>query len=335
MFDFHKAEITNFYSPLLLKNNLLDFVYPGVKVRTGELISNKKTGCFEKTANYYDLIFLVKNEKYFHLSGSFHKYYNNGEHNHNDYNLNQFVEVLISLAEKFNINPFSTNLHNLEFGVNVTLPFPVKVLLNAIISYKGKDYNKKEFKKKGYLLQFEFDQYYLKIYDKGMQYRLSENILRFEISVKKMEYFNSESRNIGINNYANLLNPEKIQTLSEHLLRAFNELIIYDDSINLKTIDKESDRVLILNGRNPKYWSGFETPRPKRYSRHLKRFRELNLEHGTYNLQKQVCELIKDKLRAITYIDAELQVKINNYLGEYKLKSVPVLTDKLNIMNPN
>lgn len=319
MYDFAKAGLEDLSIDAMVNNSYLDFI-GSHNTNTAEILN-------KKTAKHKGLRFIVINDKYIKLDGSFHKYLNGGSHNHNDFTIKDFVEVLNSLSIKFAINPFTANLHNLEFGVNITLPFNTQLFLNAIISYKGKEYKKETYNGGGYLLRFEFDQYEIKIYDKGLQYGLGENILRFEIKVKKMEYFNSRSRNIGIYNYTDLLNTSKIEILSKHLLRAFNELLIYDATINIDLINKRLERELLLKVRNPKYRSSFEPPCLKTYYRHIKRFKELNLKYGTNNLQKRVYKLINDKLRTVTNIDNELQAKINNYLSDHELKSVPILTN--------
>lgn len=326
MYDFAKTEIKSILPNDLLNHTSLNFLTPINRI-TGDFID-------EQSADYNGLKFIIKNDRYIKLNGSFHKHMNNGDHNHNDFTINDFVEVLISLSAKFNINPFLDILHNLEFGVNILCPFNVQMFLNAIISYKGKEYNKEKYNGKGCLLRFEFDQYELKIYDKGFQYGLDENILRIEIKVKKMEYFNSKSRSIGIHNYADLLNPDKIKTLSTHLLNAIKELLIDDETINVDKIESRLDRELLLNGRNPKYWTGFKT-RSKTYYRQLKRFRKIVLKYGTNNLQNKTLELTKEKLIAITMINAELQIKINNYLSEQESKNVHVLTNKLKVVDSN
>lgn len=321
MFDFSFTKLNSIPVNAIVNNSNLDFTGEH-NTNTGEISNTKK-------AKFRGLSFIVKNDKYINLYGSFHKYKNDGLHNYNDFTINDFVEVLNDLSVKFEINPFTASLHSLEFGVNVTLPFSVKMFLDAIISFKGKEYVMETYNGNGRLLRFAFQQYELKIYDKGLQNELGENILRFEIRVIKMEYFNNKSRNIGINNYTDLLYLEKIKILSEHLLSAFNELLIYDNTINVDAIESRFDRELYIKGQNTKYWSNLKVHCLKTYYRHLIRFRELNLKHGTNNLQKHLYELIKDKLRLITTIDFELQTKINNYLSEHKLKSVPILTDKL------
>ena len=132
MFDFHKSIITGIDFTALIKNELLNFSTP-VNTETGEIAKNTKT------ATCKNLLFEIVNDTYFNLQGSFHKYHNGGEHNYNDFAATDNLNVLIDLHENFSINPFLATLNNLEFGVNVLLPFTAKELLNSIISYKGKE----------------------------------------------------------------------------------------------------------------------------------------------------------------------------------------------------
>lgn len=326
MFDFAKTELINIPIDSILSNHLLEFVSPLI-IETAEIVNSKK-------AKFKGLAFNVKNDRYINMNGSFHKYKNGGKHNYDDFDINDLLGVITDLSKKFLINPYKAILHNLEFGVNVTLPFPVESFLNAIISYKGREYKKETFNNKGHLLRFEFDQYELKIYNKGLQYGLSENILRIEIKVIKMEYFNSKTRSIGIQNFSDLLNTDKLKILSEYLLEAINDLLIYDNTINTEKIERKYDLELLLNGKNPKYWPELKgTKQSKTYYRQKASFKNLVTKLGTNNLQNQVHSLVTAKLNYITNIDSELKERINQYLSEYLNIDVPILTDSLKQKN--
>lgn len=315
MFDFAKTKINCTSINKLINNSYLNFYSPA-NIQTGEIINEKK-------AAYSGLEFIIKNDQYVNLKGSFHKYMNEGLHNHNDFALNDFVEVLIDLSKKFELNPFTTTLHNLEFGVNVTLPFGVNKFLNSILSFKGKEYDKDTYSGKGNLLRFSFDHYDLKIYNKSLQFNLTSNVLRFEISVKKMVYF----KNIGIDisKLSDLLNSTNFDKLKKQLLKAFSELLIYDNSIDTTTLPK-IDKKILINGSNPKYWIEEKEKNKENFKKKRERFRLLILKHGKQNLQEIVHDLINSKWNSLTSIDTSTEQKINKYLNQFSIKRFPELT---------
>jgi len=316
MFDFNKSELTGVNISELLNNDQLNFTMQ-VNDRTGELIENKREAKFNSWK------FEIVNDMFINVKGSFHKYHNSGKHNYNDFATNDLLNVLTDLSTKFKINPFLATLHNLEFGVNVELPTDTKEFLNSIISYKGKEYERREFDGGGFLLRFKFNHYELKIYDKGLQYRLNKNLLRFEIKVKKMEFF--RARNINIHSFADLLNTTEVIKLIPILLTAFNELLIYDNTIQPKQL-KQREREILLNGRNPKFWSELKQQSKETFKHRRTRFRELVLIHGKKNIQQTVYELIKTKLSQLTETDRDTEQKISLYLNSFSIKSCPEIT---------
>ena len=133
-----------------------------------------------------------------------------------------------------------------------------------------------KFNGKGYLLRFSFDHYELKVYNKGLRYRQEKNILRFEISVKKMEYF--KKRNIQLNCLSDLLNKAIYGKLSYYLLKAFDEVLFYDSSINLEELQPR-ESIVLINGKNPKYWAGLKK-QGKEIKKIRTRFNQLVLKYG-------------------------------------------------------
>ena len=85
------------------------------------------------------MAFRIKHKKV-RLQGSVYKYRNNGRHNYDDLRAVDVAEVIRELSERFEIDTETTLLNNVEFGVNVVLPFGVHVVLDNLISYKGKEF---------------------------------------------------------------------------------------------------------------------------------------------------------------------------------------------------
>ena len=316
MYDFHKAEIINTPPTELSKNKLLEFIID-CNMQTGELKEHIRE------AKFNQLEFNIFCNKFINLSGSFHKYHNSANHNHNDYALSDFYRTLIDLDKKFNINPFNALLHNLEVGVNIKLPFETKVFLNSILSFKGKEYELDTFRGRGYMLRFVFDQYELKIYDKGLQYQLKDNVLRFEIKVRKMYYL--ESKGVFIFNYPDLLDARNIERLKQILLKSFDSLLVFDNTINLNKIKNKKERDILTNGSNPKFWVNLKSNNKNTYKKKRDHFKKLVSKYS--DTKQTVRNILYSKLDAVTTIDSNLEKKVKELLIQKGFKTVPDLTE--------
>lgn len=312
MFDFIKTNIKNIPPSELINNPLLSF---HITVNSEGVIQNR-------IAEYNNLKFKIIDEKYINLNGSVHKYFNGGIHNHTDFTIKNLVFVCSDLSQKFNLNPFITHLHNLEFGVNVILPFNTNDVLNSIISYKGKECEIERFNGKGYLIRFTFDHYDLKIYNKGLQYEQDKNILRFEIKVKKMEYF--KKRKINISLLSDLIKLDIYNKLKKCLLMAFKGVLMYDNSIKLNGLPQR-EKTVLMNGKNPKYWIELKE-QGKEIKKIRIRFNDLVLKYGKQNLKQTIYNLIENKLIEITKIDTSTEIEIQNYLNQFHNQTLPKVT---------
>lgn len=113
------------------------------------------------------------------VRGSVHKYANRGTHNADAFRMSDLCRVLTELREVYTINPDTTRLYSVEFGVNIKLPYDPRRVLDAIRMYKGF-----EFEPMGKIgLSYKADSYKLKIYDKGRQCGVPgfDNVLRIEV----------------------------------------------------------------------------------------------------------------------------------------------------------
>lgn len=99
------------------------------------------------------------------LHGSLHKYANGGVHNADSFRLFDLRRVFTEFKEVYGIDPNITRLQNVEFGVNIKLPYDPRRVLKAIRTYKGKT-----FVPMGeHGMNIKTKEYKIKIYDKGRQ----------------------------------------------------------------------------------------------------------------------------------------------------------------------
>jgi hypothetical protein len=213
------------------------------------IIGSKNGEVLTQQTNYFGLTFSIKNTNV-RLTGSIHKYKNQGLHNYNDFTKTQVHKVINELSKKFQIDLQNSHLNNIEFGVNVVLPFEPKVLLNNLITHKGEPFTR-EIEEGKIFYQCKRSQFIIKIYDKGLQYYQVSNILRFELKVLKMQFF--KTKGIEVSVLDDLLNDGIYTKLGGVLKAYFDEILFDDESINHKDLNA-TERDIYLRGQNPKTW---------------------------------------------------------------------------------
>lgn len=269
-------------SKILLNNNYLDFPLSISGKNDGEILNHKRTAVNK------NLVFTITPDQIVKLSGSFHKYKNNGVHNYDDFFFSDLKKVISELVQKFGINPNIVKLNNLEYGVNLRVTFDPNLFIKGLISYKGSRFNITE-RQSQCSAEVMKERYYLKIYNKGLQYGIGKNILRYEIKVIKSEHL----KQFNIACLADLLNKENLKLLGQCLVASFDSILYWDDTINMDTLtQKERDK--LLNGQSPFYWENLLQNHRRAYFNKVKKFRTLVQLHGKNNFA-QIRDLISTK----------------------------------------
>ncbi len=193
------------------------------------------------------------------INGSIHKNHFAGQ-NYDPFHWDQLQYEIGRFCESLKLDEDKAVIQNLEFGVNISVPFrPYEFLTENLISYKGEPFNKYNSDSNGKCLGYvcKMAQYSIKIYDKGLQYELfpadsPNGLMRFEVRYVKMQQLNRA----GIKTLADLRNVEKVGQLKTVLMRSWNHVLIFDPAVNVKSIGLKDrkDRDLLKDGQNPKYW---------------------------------------------------------------------------------
>lgn len=265
------------------KTGELEF-FSSVSCSTGELMQRKE-------AKYKGLSFVVThtviNPYHGFISGSLHKYKNNGEHNADDFTFSDLVKVIEELKEKFSVIPEKTPLHRLEIGANIVLPFKAKRLIDGAICHKGEPFNKMS-KKSGFIgCICEHTDYDIKLYDKGTQERLNKNLLRVEIRLKRMRMLGDKIKTL-----ADVCKESNLKIVCDLLLEKIKEIIFFDKQSKLKAIS-EPQKLRFERYGNPYFWMG---KNHVQYCKAKQKYKELVKKYGCMDLQNLLLELLGEKL---------------------------------------
>jgi len=309
MIDGVKIDCTNCHNLNWQNNKYLKF-YTNVNIHTGELLDNTQIAKYKGLKFFITQSTKYKNKTYYSVRGSLHKYFNKGKHNANDFTIDDLQTVINELQQKFNIEPTRATIHNLEFGVNIYTPVPVKEVLKGLVSYGSYTFGtlKIEGVPVGKVLQKQ--QTNTKIYDKAKQNQKPiNNLLRFEIAVKKMIYLKS----YGITTLSDLQDKDKIRPLGALLVSVWNDIIYYDKNINWKQLT-EFERKKILYYATPRNWNEFSIKQRYRAKKH---FNKLLKEFSTSTTHTKISNLIEQKCKQLNenicpLINHDLSKKIDD-----------------------
>lgn len=227
-----------------------------------KLTYNVKTGEYEgQVAKLNCLTFILKPSGRLFLQGSIHKMLNrlrgvygpnqqtkqqrNKGFNGNKFTLNDLNEVVRYFRDTLYIDTESSVVRNLEVGVNLIHTRSTDEILRGVLVHKGEAYNRE---KRTYL-RANHQEYYLKCYNKALQYGMLGNVLRFEMGYKRMRTLNQ----IGVGSLNSLQDRDLLIRLSELLVKHWNDSLFYDHSLRLKGL-KPKEQLKLLRLADQNFW---------------------------------------------------------------------------------
>lgn len=267
-----------------------DNLYSKMNFHTGEIMYPYKT-------NMHNMEITI-NEKSGYVKNSLHKLYNvlktNREHNYNDFAYSNMMRTIAYLESKV-IDISSNPLTQFEFGLNIKVPQSAQELISRhVLMHNFESHtNTSTYKGRGYLKGFEHYNYIIKIYDKAKQYKteykLEDNILRFEIKYTSSKEFNP----LGVYTLKDLKDKNVLNTLFEYLLKRFDELIIVDE-YSIETVSKADFNKLNIYS-SCSYWKRFEKLSRQSKMVHKKKYTSLLKENNLFRTKSMLRELLIEK----------------------------------------
>lgn len=233
---------------------------------------------------------VVVNEETGYVRASLHKFNNiikgKGKQNHNDFSYSDLCFVIDYLCENI-VDLKTADITQLEFGLNINTDIPAEYIIrDNILMHNLKTHNhNKRFKGKGEYKQFDYTNYYIKIYDKAKQFNRYENILRFEIKFIRKAEFNK----LNIKHIEDLKTKSNLESLFGYLIKRYEQLTIID--LLDKSRIEEKDYALIELYSNERFWSNIprekrnqKTSYKKNFNRLLEKYNLLTTKQNIHNL---------------------------------------------------
>jgi hypothetical protein len=231
------------------------------------------------------------------IDGSIHK--NSLGQNYERLSFSELKKEIVHLGIYLHLDLHNCILHNCEVGVNIELPFKVReYVYNSIILHKTKEFEQYAEDRNGLRLgrQCTHSQYVVKVYDKGLQYNLSKNIMRFELRFVKMEVLHK----YGIFALSDLIDFRKVNNLLSLLLKAWQDILIYEPPTNNNKFSMTADeQALLYNGNNPKYWINLQKKDRNLFNRQRVKFKSL-MNRNSLNTQSYILKTIRAEWEILT-----------------------------------
>lgn len=245
----------------LLNNPDLSFM-SDVNIDNGAIETLGNRGEIKRKAEQHGLKFIIYSVSgRIEIKGSLHKFFNSVtkgiEGNYDLFSFYNAVQAIKLLNTMYKIEPTETKVHNLETGLNFTLDnLMASDTLDYFIAFKNKSFNRMNISSSnGKGLDVYFSQYGIKVYDKGLQYNLTDEILRFEIKYIKMQKLDN------VLSLSDLMNVNIWIRLSEKLRESLKE-VIYTDKFASNDLTKPECNLLTFC-ENPRNWD--KSDKKKRY----------------------------------------------------------------------
>jgi len=267
----------------------IDF-FESINGSTGEpetILANGKKVSYRSTGWIKNMKLNLFPKGYIELSGSLHKYYNDGKHNYNQFGRKEAEIALKRLIEVSGLELPYFKLESVEVGVNLMPPIPSDDIINNALMYKRKPFEAKYCTDEGNYRQVTLSEYWVKLYNKRLHYEIQgydigHEILRFELKINKMRML-AKYRVFTLEDLMN-----NIEDIARDLLpKAWEEVLLYDPTVNKQTKEKT------IKYANVNFWRGIAKERSYNYH-HRKLYRLM--EGNTCAIQAQVKDVMLDTL---------------------------------------
>jgi len=227
------------------------------------------------------------------IQGSLHKFSNNGKHNHNDFTYSRLKETLDDIRDKFSLDLSKCKLQNLEVGLNIVPCINTTELLESIVLHKGKEFKHMSIQNGNYR-QAIHAAYYLKAYDKGLQYNLPGQLFRWEVKLMRSELI----KKFRVTYLSDLYNKKNLERLLKELIKKWQETLVLDTTI--KAIDLPGiDYTKLQSWRYNDYWvrlkKNYTGNNRYLFTKELNEYKNIVQRHSN-NIHQQVTELLYQKM---------------------------------------
>lgn len=203
-------------------------------------------------------------------------------YNGNLFTLKNIEFIQNHLSELFGCKLNQMIIRNIEIGINAKLNIDPNSFIKGLLFQKSEGF---EFRYRRNFAIVNHQEYDLKAYNKSNHYLMEDNIFRFEEKHNKMRIL----KTIGIRTFQDI-NQNTLQQAFNLLIKRFDEIVYFDDSIQIELLTKTENTYLKLY-RDYRFW--IDDLESNHRDRHKKRLSRM-IQNKSENLQQSIrAELLK------------------------------------------
>ena len=241
----------------------------------------------------YKNLYFTKYQDRIEISGSLHYFFNNGNHNSNDFSVKDCINTIMQIRDLFTLDLEKCKLINLEYGVNIIPSINVEDLVHNMMYHEKRQFNRptKHFH---YKIAGNEAYKHVKAYNKSVQFpSLCNNTFRFEVKSKQSKYINS----LDLFTLSDLAVTSTYNRLMEELIKEWDNVLLFDLSKNIdeKYLNSFFWEDILKNGCRNKF-----NDQKKRYYEKL----------GNNNLHSQIRKTLIQKMQFLK----KVQIPTNIYM---------------------
>ncbi|WP_392447172.1 hypothetical protein ACF3OB_06590 [Capnocytophaga canis] len=206
------------------------------------------------------------------------------------FTLDEITQTIDTLCEALDVCPSVCKLQNIEIGLNNPVSFDPKEFLTGILYHRNNyDYIVKH---EGNYVQFDHNQYYLKLYNKSRQYQMDTHVIRVEIKVRKMQKLHTAGIELKTLEDINALT---LSQTFEVLYKEFEELVYFDKTTRTHDLNDKGQAKAVLF-QNKEYWRGLNKIQRGRKRKQLEKMVLEFSENLKGQIQSKMNEVFKQVL---------------------------------------
>lgn len=246
------------------------------------------------------------------IQGSLHRFARNGGENNDDFNIVEVANTIERLENEYGINPDKSKIQNFEFGVNINIPEGITAgeFQKYLVAANTKSFGKINPRRAAVGYMAEFEDYSIKIYDKGYLSGSGEKQqLRIEIKVIRTRWLEQfEILKPGEPLFlSRLLDKSLINKLGEILQLKLNTLICTPRNIDERKLTFK-ERMTFRECRDSRSWEEWNSKTRERKREQLQR---IFLKVGQANPVDVLRRLVAEKWRELTYFKLPEREQVN------------------------
>jgi hypothetical protein len=291
--DFGRWRLPESYTEAILNHPHLDWK-GRYHVKTGERVRGNEAYILNQQGQRIFKLILKEPEGkngFIQMEGSLHHISEGKKNNSTRLNIASLKNAIEILADYLQFDPKHAVLSCIEYGANVKLAEPPTAFMDGMIMHASEPFkHEKEEGKDFYRCRHE--EYFLKVYDKALQFSRSENLIRIEKRTRKMNHV----QRYGILTLADLLDRKKLIHLARDLVRTFKGVVYFDPIVNIDELDTQT-QVYLLKYSQFKYWQKITNPNTRKTT--LQRFRKKVNELAQRNLILEISSFLQDELNLL------------------------------------